>query len=255
MTKSKKDTQSSWVMNMKRINWNYIKMVVVIALIGFLYGFAEKRNNYREINGVEVNFIEDENLYVTKDIVNKLLIQNKDKVKNATKETIALNEIEKRLDSHDMIADADVYVTVKGTLGATVVQRKPLGRVYGSTVFYIDSDGKKMPLSKHHSARVPLVFNVTDKDVLTVFPLLEFAASDSFLRKHITEIYKERNGTYTLKLRDVNFEVEFGLVNDIQRKINNLKAFYKKAMKDNKLNSYSKVNLQFGNQVVCTKKQ
>ena len=239
---------------MKRINWNYIKAIVVIALVGFLFGFAEKRNNHREISSVEVNFAEGENLYITKDIVNKLLILNKDKVKNATKETIALSEIENRLDSHDMIANADVYVTVNGILGATVTQRKPLARVYDDSVFYIDDEGKKMPMSKYHSARVPLVFNISEKDIATLFPLLEYANEDDFLTKHLTEIYKETNGTYTLKLRNVGFEVDFGLINDIERKVNNLKAFYKKAMKDNKLGAYSKVNLQFGSQVVCTKK-
>jgi len=33
-----------------------------------------------------------------------------------------------------------------------------------------------------------------------------------------------------------------------------LKAFYQKAKKDDMLSKYSKVNLQFDNQVVCTKK-
>ena len=39
----------------------------------------------------------------------------------------------------------------------------------------------------------------------------------------------------------------------LDKKINNLKAYYNKALKNNLLNSYSKVNLKFDNQVVCTK--
>jgi cell division protein FtsQ len=39
----------------------------------------------------------------------------------------------------------------------------------------------------------------------------------------------------------------------LDKKINNLKAFYKKSLKEKTLNNYSNVNLQFDNQVVCTK--
>ena len=234
--------------------WNYIKAIAVTALVVFLFGFAEKRNNHRKISEVKVKFAEGENLYVTQEIVNKLLILNRDSVNNATKETIALSEIESRLDKHEMIANADVYVTVNGTLGATVTQRKPIARVYGTSVYYIDDSGKAMPLSQYHSARVPLVYHISEKDIPMLFPLLEYAFEDEFLTKHLTEIYKTSSGDFILKLRDVDFEVDFGKIKDIERKVTNLKAFYKKALKDKRLNLYSKVNLQFGSQVVCTKK-
>jgi cell division protein FtsQ len=44
-----------------------------------------------------------------------------------------------------------------------------------------------------------------------------------------------------------------GQIKQLEKKISNLKAFYIKATKDKVLDKYSKVNLQFGNQVVCTK--
>lgn len=94
-----------------KINWNYIKAFLVLGLVVFLFGFAEKRNNNRKINNVAINFVDDENLYVTHEIVNKLLIQNNEKVKNASKEAIALKDVENRIDNHDMIADSDVYLT------------------------------------------------------------------------------------------------------------------------------------------------
>jgi cell division protein FtsQ len=238
-----------------KVNWNYIKAFLVLALVVFLFGFAEKRNNNRKINNVAINFVDDENLYVTHEIVNKLLIQNNEKVKNASKEAIALKDVENRIDNHDMIADSDVYLTVNGTLGVTVKQRKPIARVSHQKAFYIDEEGKIMPLSKFHSARVPLVYHISEKDIDVLFPLLKYITKDVFLTKHVTAIQKTSKGTYNLQLRDVDFEVDFGHIEDIDRKVNNLKAFYQKALKDKKLNLYSKVNLQFGSQVVCTKKE
>ena len=52
----------------------------------------------------------------------------------------------------------------------------------------------------------------------------------------------------------LDFEVELGKIENLEQKIKNFKAFYKKAMKDKKLNAYHRVSLQFDNQVVCTKK-
>ena len=47
---------------------------------------------------------------------------------------------------------------------------------------------------------------------------------------------------------------QLGKIENLEQKIKNFKAFYKKAMKDKKLNAYRRVSLQFDNQVVCTKK-
>ena len=47
--------------------------------------------------------------------------------------------------------------------------------------------------------------------------------------------------------------MQLGNVKNLDKKINNLKAFYQKNLKEKTLENYSKVNLQFDNQVVCTK--
>ena len=52
----------------------------------------------------------------------------------------------------------------------------------------------------------------------------------------------------------MDFEIVIGNLDKLDKKINNLKAFYQKAKKDKTLEKYSIVNLQFENQVVCTKK-
>ena len=68
---------------------------------------------------------------------------------------------------------------------------------------------------------------------------------------------KEPEGSdkyFTLKTRSLDFEIFLGSLDHLNKKINNLKAFYQKAMKDQTLTNYKKVNLQFENQVVCTKK-
>jgi len=237
-----------------KVNWNYIKAFALLVLVIFLYSFSSARNKQRKLNRTEVQFTNDENLYVTETAVNKLLIQNHDSVKNVTKEILDLKVLEKRLDTHEMIEDAEVYLTINGDLGAKITQRKPIARVYGNESYYIDKNGKKMPLSKNYSARVPFVKNIKTENIIEIYPLLAKIEEDEFLKEHITLIHRNTKGEYVLEMRLYDFKILFGQIKSIERKTNNLKAFYKKALLDHQLDAYNWVNLKYDNQVVCTKK-
>ncbi|HET8886441.1 MAG TPA: hypothetical protein VFM70_08850 [Salinimicrobium sp.] len=234
---------------------NHIVGFLVFASLVFLYGFAGKRNNARNVNGISISFTNEENLYITENAVNNLLIQKEVAVANVGKDILDLNRVEKILDTHEMIENAEVYLTVDGELGARITQRKPLGRILASnSSFYVDATAKKMPLSPFHSARVPIVLGVDEKNIAEVHQLLDYIEKDDFLKHHITAIQRQKNGFYKMQLREMDFELLFGVAGHIDLKFNNFKAFYQNGLKNNKLNLYKTVNLQFGNQVVATKK-
>jgi len=238
---------------MKR-SLGYIKAFVLVAIICLLYGFAEKRHRSRSINEIKVEFTDSENLYVTEEVVNKLLIQKKATVSSIDKETLDLNRVESLLNKHEMIENAEVYLTLDGKLEAKVSQRKPIGRVVGNSSFYLDKNGEMMPLSQFYSARVPLMFGFDGSNVSKAYTIISYIKNDEFLNRHITGINRLKGDKYTLELREQDFELYLGDSSNVALKFNNFKAFYKKAQKENKLDTYKKVNLQFGDQVVCTKK-
>jgi len=239
---------------MLRVNWNYIKLIVLFGVVVFLFAFASNRNATRRVAEIDINFIGENNLFVTHETVSKLLIQNQASVKNVPKETLDLNQLEKSLNSNLMIKSAEVYVTVNGIVKADIEQKTPIARVSTTESYYIDDEGFYMPLSKNYTARVPLVTGYINKNNLkSVFTVAEKINSDIFLMKNVFEIYQDSKEVLYLKLRQCNFDVKLGSVENLDKKINNLKAFYKKNLKDKTLNNYSKINLQFDNQVVCTK--
>ena len=240
---------------MLRVNWNYIKAFLLLALVVFLYAFSSQRNNDRKLSDLTVKFIGNDNLYITQETVNKLLIQNKESITSVPKEILDLNGLESVLNSNSMIKSAEVYVTVNGEVKAEVEQRKPIARVNTNVSYYIDDQGLYMPLSSNHSARVPLVTGFVDKNQLeNVFIIADKIHNDAFLKKHIVEIHQNEDKSINLKTRVLDFEIALGQIEHLDKKINNLKAFYQKAKKDKALINYSKVNLKFDNQVVCTKK-
>jgi len=237
-----------------RINWNYIKFIILLVCISAFYAFSKHRNKERKIDRLTIEFVENNNLYVTQGMVNKLLIQKYGNLKNIAKEKLVLNTIEKVIETNEMVKSAQVYLTVNGELTSKIVQRQPIGRVEGNTKFYLDEEGKRMPLSKNHSARVPIITGkITGKSLEDVYVILTYINADDFLRKNVIGIHIEEEERYQLKFRMENFVVNLGNVKDLNEKFNNFKAFYAKATKDKTLEDYQIVSLEFNNQVVCTK--
>jgi cell division protein FtsQ len=99
-----------------------------------------------------------------------------------------------------------------------------------------------------------LLTGVSEDQLKEVHPLMDFISKDEFLTTHVTRLHRLENGKYEIYLRQLDFVLFFGSVTDIELKFKNFKAFYRKALQDKKLDAYKKVDLQFGDQVVCTKK-
>ncbi|WP_299396410.1 cell division protein FtsQ/DivIB [uncultured Gelidibacter sp.] len=238
-----------------KINYNYIKVIGLLVLVAFLFAFSSIRNSARKVSEPNIKFLGDENLFVTHETVSKLLIQNQQSVSNMPKEIIDLNDLESALNANVMIKQAQVYINVDGTLTAEIEQKKPIARVSTNASYYIDDEGSYMPLSTNYTSRVPLVTGfVTKNELYNVFHVAKKVQSDDFLKTHVTEIHQNENNTIDLKFRLNDFTVQLGSLDQLDKKINNLKAFYQKAMKDGSLDSYSTVNLRFDKQVICTKK-
>lgn len=237
-----------------KVNWGLIKFILITGLVVFLFSFTNQRNKVRKLSKIEVEFVDENDPFITVNTVNKLLIQNTDSVTSITKETLVLKEMEDRLLKNSMIRDAEVFLSVDGTLGAKIEQRSPIGRIAGSTDYYLDDDGKKMPLSSVYSTRVPLISGVSTSNFNEVTELLQKINEDAFMKGSVVGVHVNWDGTIDMKLRKNDLIIHFGKPIQIENKIRNFKAFYKKTKKDSTFSSYSKVNLQFSNQVVASKK-
>jgi cell division protein FtsQ len=233
----------------------YIKSLLFILLIAGLFGFANHRNAVRKIVAIEVEFEKGDNLFITRNEVDKLLIQSLGNVKNKTKESLFLKVLEQNIEQNDMVENAEVYVTIGGVLKTKVLQRKPVARiVVNGSSYYLDSKGKKMTLSKNYSARVPIVRGVLgDDDLENVYQFIQEVLKDNFMSKQIIGIQVKPKGNFDLNTRMGNQIIEFGILENIEAKIKKLKAFYQKMEKDNSIDKYRKINIEFSKQIVCTK--
>jgi cell division protein FtsQ len=235
----------------------YLKVIFLISLVVFLFGFASKRNEHKKVEGVIIEFEQGENLYMTRKMVNNLLIQNSKNVINQPKSVIDLHSLERYVLAHPMVQDASISLSIDGSLKAKIKQKKPIARVnVEDESYYIDVLGKKMPLSDLHSARVPIVTGELDENKLNDihFLLIKINEND-FLKKQIIGINRLKTNEFELLTRVGGQIIEIGSTNDIDQKIKNLEAFYKKGIKDSLLENYSRINLKYNKQVVCIKKE
>ncbi len=239
-----------------KVNWNYIKGFLLLALVVFLSGFSVNKNNANTVRDILVEFEEGNNLFMNYEMVNKLLIQNGATVKNKAKSVIDLQLLEKNVLSHPMVENAAIFLTVDGLLKAKVKQRTPIARVLSNTKsYYIDKQAKIMPLSSNHSARVLLVYGaIKEADINEIHLLVTTILNDEFLKKQLISIQKMPNNEFILTPRIGNQKIILGNTNDLNQKLKNLKSFFKKTMVDNTIDNYIAINLKYNNQVVCTKK-
>ena len=230
------------------------KLLLLFLGVVFLSAFASERNMQRSLLETPVIFENPDQPLISEETVNKLLIQNKGSVQNIKKLALDLNRMETDLNANPYVKNANVYVSVNGGVGVEVLQKTPIARVQTTTVFYIDEEGKSMPTSPNFSVRVPLVTGQVNKNNLTdVYKVVKSIADDSFFKKEIIGVVV-KGANYKLLTREFDFHIEFGTSDNSNKKINNFKAFYKKALKDKTIESYNSVNLQIASQVICTKK-
>ena len=240
---------------MKRFNWPTIRLLLMLALVIFLYSFTGKRNLNRKVTKAEVVFVGENQLFVKQQAVNKLLIENRQDPKTITIDALDLNKLEKTIDSHPLIDKSEVSVSVDGVLKAVVKQKTPIARINGKGAsFYIDYKGNKMPLSENYTARVLLVSGeINDKNKEDLAKLFRVIYDDVFLKKNIIGMQVMPNGSVLMLNRNYNFKIDFGQLINVEQKFKNYKAFFQKVVLDSSIAEYKKIDLRFAEQVVCTK--
>lgn len=233
----------------------YIKSVFLIAVVVFLYGFGYQRNGVRPVKESVVEFTNGENLFLSHEMVNKLLIQNHGGLKNKSKSLINLQELENVVFSNELVEKAKIFLTIDGVVKTVVTQRTPIARVNTeAAVYYIDKQGLKMPLSSNYSARVLLVSGaIHDADIAPLYALINRIQKNEFLKKMIVGIEKKSEKEYVLRTRVYNQKIVLGEIRDLEKKLKKLEAFYNEVIQNDKVDAYKTINLKYNNQVVCTK--
>jgi cell division protein FtsQ len=227
-----------------------------IFMIVSFYFVSEKMSklNY---SGVEVKITDsNESGFVNSRDIERIIEKAYPKFKESLLNDVDKHVLEDVIDKNPFVKKSEIYYSLWGKLIVEIKQRTPVVRILRGKGFYLDQDGKKMPLSSKFTSRVLVVSGVVNEQLIKgqLFELVKFITNDEFWKSQIAQIYVKSNKEYILIPRVGNHKIEFGRIDNYQKKFRNLYALYTKGFSKTGWNKYDRINLKYENQVVCTKK-
>ena len=167
--------------------------------------------------------------------------------------------LEEELKKHPLIGNAECFRTSSNCIGIEITQRLPILRIMASNGenYYIDDKAHVMPIPTSSTANVAIVTGQVTK----AFASKELYELGMFLQKHplwLAQI-QQINVTSAKELELIplvgNHVIFLGKAGNYEEKFNRLKTFYKKGLNKVGWNKYSRISLEFNNQIICTKKE
>lgn len=196
--------------------------------------------------------------FITKKEVISLLKEKKLSPIGQKLSAIQTDKLEKELAKHPLIDRVECYKTPSGKVCVEVSQRIPVLRVMSANGdnYYLDNKGTVMPLSAKCVAHLAVATGKIDRAFATktLYPFGMYLQKDPFWDAQIEQIHVLPDKTVELVPRVGDHLIFLGRLDGYERKLKRVKAFYEKALNQVGWNKYSRISVEFDNQVICTKK-
>ena len=197
--------------------------------------------------------------FITKDELKGILQQKGIYPIGKKMERISTKSLERELSKHPLIDEAECYKTPSGKVCVEVTQRIPILRVMSSNGqnYYLDNKGTIMPPdAKCVAHRVIVTGNVEKSFAMKdLYKFGVFLQNNPFWEAQIVQINVLPGKEIELVPRVGNHIIYLGKLEHFEDKLKRLKTFYEKGLNQVGWNKYSRISLEFGNQIICTKKK
>lgn len=236
-------------------------ILVWVFLFGYLivvFSFANGESKKLVISGTQVKVVDSvKRGFVREADVEKIIKKKYPQIVGTSISDINKEVLEDLIDKIPYVKKSEVYNSLSGKLIVEIKQRNPIVRILSGKGYYLDTEGAKMPLSANYTSRVLVVSGVVNDQLIKeeLFGLVKFITNDEFWRSQITQIDVDKDREYVLIPRVGAHKIELGSIENFQRKFQKLGALYTKGFSKKGWNTYSKINLRYKDQVVCTKKK
>jgi cell division protein FtsQ len=259
----------------RRLAVNLAAFAGALGLLSLL-GFANHRRSETPIHTLQVSPGDDpEKTFLDSAAIRALVLSAAPQLLGTPSGKVNLQAIHGIVSAHPSVKNAQVYCTVDGRCVVRVSQRVPVARILNrdGTGLYVDREGFTMPLSRHHTARVPVFTgNIQEQHIPLpvpvmaadsvwarkshldeVFAFTQFMSENEFMAAQVEHIIFNERGEMELIPRVGNHRILIGDTRDLNLKYRKLLAFYAQTLRTLDLNQYRRINLKYDNQVVCEK--
>ena len=234
----------------------YILSLSLLSYLVIVLFFAEKKMGEVYCKDITVNIEKEENSFIDEEEVIQLFKRSVGNLKDIPVAKIDKDSVERMLIKNSMIKSAQVYYRLDGNVYVEVKQRNPVLRVFAQKQYYVDEEGKIMPLSKKYSARVVVATGSISPTFACerLYPFVMKMREDDFWSAMIEQIVVSSDQEVTLIPKVGNFRIRLGELENVDQKMENLYLFLREGISLKGWNKYKEINLKYDNQIVCVKK-
>lgn len=250
-------------------------MAVILYLI-LISGFVAGRRSELLCNTVNI---------VITDSTSKRFIESKDVLEMLSKNnslplgtpvaSVNTNKIEEIVLANSLVKQSTVYTSIDGKLNIVLNQREPVVRIIDNNgrSYYLDEEGSVISLSKRFTPHILVVNgnistpfsprsveNIYDRKydgkadkLREIHEMAMFISHNEFWDAQIVQLYVDSKGEFELVPRIGPHLIQFGSLENHEKKFNKLWVFYNEGLKAKGWNNYLKINLKYKDQIVCTK--
>ena len=142
---------------MKRHILNMVQFLFSIFLLLILISFSFKKQSFKYCSINKINISQQQNKFLSSDIIINYLDSLSIYPSLTRLDSISLHYIESSLSSHPLVKEANVFSDINGLIDIDLTSRNPIARIRSAQEYYVDDEGKEMPLSSQYSSRVLVV--------------------------------------------------------------------------------------------------
>lgn len=243
---------------LKRILLTLLLLAVTAYLVLAVTAFSRKPKGNICLD-VELNIKDSVTTgFITKQEVLNLLGSKKANPIGRVLDSINSQTLEDILASHPLIKRVDCFKSPSGKVCFDITQRQPVLRVMSSTGedYYLDDEGNIMPASSRNTTRLAVVTGNVNKSFAQneLYKFGIFLQENEFWNNEIEQIHVLKGNNIEFVPLVGDHIVYMGKLDNYERKLERLKKFYTKALNEVGWNKYSRINIEFSNQIICTKR-
>ncbi len=247
------------------------KWLLTIGGLFTLFGiiaFTEIRHGQKHVQTVIVRLdqVDGHSFLTRRDVMGYLTNEGADPVIGKDYGEVDFRRLEKRLQQHGLVKKCQVSRDLRGDLLVVIEQPRPIARLMASgegirnvSGQYVSEEGRFFPISMNYSARVPMLTgayfaqnrSLTNERNRPLLDLLKRVHEDAFWRAQITELSVNERGEVIMWPQVGSHMIEFGLPVELDAKFKKLKLVYTDVLPAKGWDHYSRVSVQYRNQIVC----
>ena len=240
-----------------------LDVFVGIYLILAITAFNKPDEKFNVCNGIKIT-IEQESAdgFLTENSIRQILQNSKlaffTQPMPQPMRLVNTRQVEEILQGHDLIEEAQCYKSIDGMLCINIRQRVPVVRVMSQTGedYYVDTHGDVIQ-HNNYTCNLLLATGCITKSYASkvLAPIACQIQESAFWHNQIVQLNVLPNRSIEIVPRVGSHIAYLGAPKGIPAKLDRLEKFYRYGLSQTGWNIYSRISVEFDNQIICKKKK